>query len=82
MYNFHLSKVNEAAIEQMNRLWHTTNIYMHPKLHEYAAALTSKLPGDLKVGFKYLKHEQNLLIYYRRSSISSTVGQRPMTLQC
>ncbi|XP_065340976.1 alanine--glyoxylate aminotransferase 2, mitochondrial [Cloeon dipterum] len=42
-------KVNEAAIEQMNKLWHTTNIYMHPKLHEYAEALTAKLPGDLKV---------------------------------
>jgi alanine-glyoxylate transaminase / (R)-3-amino-2-methylpropionate-pyruvate transaminase len=41
--------VNEATIEQMQRLWHTTNIYMHPKLHEYAAALTAKLPGDLKV---------------------------------
>jgi alanine-glyoxylate transaminase / (R)-3-amino-2-methylpropionate-pyruvate transaminase len=32
-----------------NRLWHTTNIYMHPKIHEYAEALTARLPGDLKV---------------------------------
>lgn len=32
----------------MNTLWHTTNIYMHPKIHEYAEKLTATLPGDLK----------------------------------
>lgn len=32
----------------MNTLWHTTNIYMHPKIHEYADKLTATLPGDLK----------------------------------
>ncbi|KAG8225174.1 hypothetical protein J437_LFUL006699 [Ladona fulva] len=42
-------KVNEAAIQQMGQLWHTTNIYMHPKIHEYAEKLASKMPGDLKV---------------------------------
>lgn len=31
----------------MNTLWHTTNIYMHPKIHEYAEKLLSKLPADL-----------------------------------
>ncbi len=33
----------------MKTLWHTTNIYMHPKIHEYAEKLASKLPGDLNV---------------------------------
>ena len=33
----------------MDRLWHTTNIYMHPGIHEYAEKLTAKLPGNLKV---------------------------------
>ncbi|KAL1129413.1 hypothetical protein AAG570_013940 [Ranatra chinensis] len=42
-------KVNAAAMEQMKSLWHTTNIYMHPKMYEYAEKLTDKLPGDLKV---------------------------------
>ncbi|XP_023711724.1 alanine--glyoxylate aminotransferase 2, mitochondrial isoform X3 [Cryptotermes secundus] len=42
-------KVSEAAAQQLNTLWHTTNIYLNPKLHEYAAKLTSKLPDDLKV---------------------------------
>lgn len=42
-------KVREAAEEQMRKLWHTTNIYMHPKIHEYAERLTQTLPGDLKV---------------------------------
>ncbi|EDW18804.2 alanine--glyoxylate aminotransferase 2, mitochondrial isoform X2 [Drosophila mojavensis] len=41
-------KVNQALSEQMSRLWHTTNIYMHPKIHEYAERLTAKFPGKLK----------------------------------
>ncbi|XP_053954174.1 alanine--glyoxylate aminotransferase 2, mitochondrial isoform X3 [Anastrepha ludens] len=41
-------KVNRALEQQINTLWHTTNIYMHPKLHEYAERLTAKFPGDLK----------------------------------
>ncbi|XP_047502958.1 alanine--glyoxylate aminotransferase 2, mitochondrial-like [Penaeus chinensis] len=42
-------KVVAAATDQMNKLWHTTNIYLHPKIHEYAERLTETLPGDLKV---------------------------------
>lgn len=42
-------KVVAAATEQMNKLWHTTHIYLHPKIHEYAELLTSKLPEHLKV---------------------------------
>nr|CAG5121136.1 unnamed protein product [Candidula unifasciata] len=38
-----------AAEKQLRKLWHTTNIYLHPKIHEYADQLVSKLPGDLKV---------------------------------
>ncbi|XP_058851647.1 alanine--glyoxylate aminotransferase 2, mitochondrial isoform X1 [Acipenser ruthenus] len=33
----------------MGRLWHTTNIYMHSPIHEYAEKLTSLLPDPLKV---------------------------------
>jgi len=39
----------EALREQSELLWHTTNIYMHPKIHEYATKLTEKLPDPLKV---------------------------------
>ncbi|KAK7792660.1 hypothetical protein R5R35_005118 [Gryllus longicercus] len=42
-------KVISALEEQMNNLWHTTSIYMHPMIYEYADALTSKLPENLKV---------------------------------
>lgn len=42
-------KINEAIFKQMRTLCHTTNIYLHPKLYEYAEKLTAKLPGDLKV---------------------------------
>ncbi|XP_044132351.1 alanine--glyoxylate aminotransferase 2, mitochondrial [Bufo gargarizans] len=42
-------KVTEAAKKQLDRLWHTTNIYLHSPLHEYAEKLTSRLPGKLKV---------------------------------
>ncbi|XP_052823038.1 alanine--glyoxylate aminotransferase 2, mitochondrial isoform X1 [Octopus bimaculoides] len=41
--------VVEAAEKQLNDLWHTTNIYLHPTLHQYASELVAKLPGDLKV---------------------------------
>ena len=35
--------------KQLDKLWHTTNIYLHPNIHDFADELTSKLPGDLKV---------------------------------
>ncbi|XP_059608425.1 alanine--glyoxylate aminotransferase 2, mitochondrial isoform X1 [Phlebotomus argentipes] len=40
-------KVNAALADQMDTLWHTTNIYMHPKIHEYAERLTQTMPGKL-----------------------------------
>lgn len=33
----------------MKTLWHTTSIYMQPKIYEYAEKLASKLPCDLNV---------------------------------
>ncbi|XP_023230092.1 alanine--glyoxylate aminotransferase 2, mitochondrial-like [Centruroides sculpturatus] len=45
------SKVTEAAVNQMKKLWHVTNIYMYPHIQEYAEKLTSYFPGDLKVCF-------------------------------
>jgi len=41
-------RVNDALHSQIDKLWHTTNIYMHPKVHEYAEKLASKMPGNLK----------------------------------
>lgn len=41
--------VLKAVHEQNERLQHTTTIYLHPNISEYAAALAAKLPGDLKV---------------------------------
>lgn len=42
-------KVNKALEDQLKLLWHTTNIYYHPRVHEMADKLTEKMPGDLKV---------------------------------
>lgn len=42
-------RVNEALEKQINTLWHTTNIYLHPKVHEYAVKLVETLPDPLKV---------------------------------
>ncbi|KAJ0178088.1 hypothetical protein K1T71_005911 [Dendrolimus kikuchii] len=42
-------KVVSALTEQANTLWHTTNLYRHPKIYEYIELLASKMPGDLKV---------------------------------
>lgn len=41
--------VVEAARRQMEALQHTTTIYLHPNIAEYAKALAAKMPGDLKV---------------------------------
>lgn len=41
--------VVEAVEKQLKKIWHTTVIYMNPTYTEYAAKLTGKLPGDLKV---------------------------------
>jgi len=42
-------KVVAAVNAQNERLQHTTSIYLHPNIAEYAQALAAKLPGDLKV---------------------------------
>ena len=54
-------RVNEALEQQLKTLWHTTNIYLHPKVtscienygcsqvHEYAERLVATLPDPLKV---------------------------------
>ncbi|XP_035523884.1 alanine--glyoxylate aminotransferase 2, mitochondrial-like [Morone saxatilis] len=42
-------KVTAAAQKQLKTLWHTTNIYVHPTLHEYCEKLASYLPDPLKV---------------------------------
>jgi alanine-glyoxylate transaminase/(R)-3-amino-2-methylpropionate-pyruvate transaminase len=41
--------VVEAARKQNETLQHSTTIYLHPNLAEYAEKLASKMPGDLKV---------------------------------
>lgn len=41
--------VVEAARKQIERLAHTTTIYLHPNLPDYAEALAAKMPGNLKV---------------------------------
>lgn len=42
-------KVTAAAEQQLKRLWHTTNIYVNPPLHEYSEKLASYFPDPLKV---------------------------------
>jgi len=41
-------KVTAALMKQAGQLWHTTNIYMHPKIHEYAQRIVEKFPEPLK----------------------------------
>lgn len=42
-------KVNAAAEDQLRRLWHTTNIYVYPTIHEYVQKLADLMPEPLKV---------------------------------
>lgn len=43
--------VVNAIVSQMNRLQHSTILYLNHAITEFAEALASKLPGDLKVVF-------------------------------
>jgi alanine-glyoxylate transaminase / (R)-3-amino-2-methylpropionate-pyruvate transaminase len=43
------SSVLDAANNQNETLQHSTTIYLHPNIAEYARALAAKMPGDLKV---------------------------------
>jgi len=40
--------VNRAAIDQINRISHTTTIYLNHVIADYAEALAAKMPGNLK----------------------------------
>ncbi|MDP6418562.1 MAG: aspartate aminotransferase family protein [Candidatus Krumholzibacteria bacterium] len=42
-------RVTDAMSEQLQRIQHTTTIYLNPLIGEYAKRLASKLPGDLDV---------------------------------
>ncbi|XP_060747440.1 alanine--glyoxylate aminotransferase 2, mitochondrial [Tachysurus vachellii] len=42
-------KVTKAAQEQLQRLWHTSAIYVHPPIQEYVEKLVSHLPEPLNV---------------------------------
>ncbi|XP_020026063.1 alanine--glyoxylate aminotransferase 2, mitochondrial [Castor canadensis] len=44
-------KVNMVAQKQLNRLWHTSSVFFHPPMHEYAEKLSALLPEPLKVIF-------------------------------
>ncbi|XP_045427549.1 alanine--glyoxylate aminotransferase 2, mitochondrial isoform X3 [Pipistrellus kuhlii] len=44
-------KVNAVAQKQLGRLWHTSNLFFHPPIHEYAEQLSALLPDPLKVIF-------------------------------
>lgn len=46
--------VVSAVERQMRKLWHTTNIYLHPNIHKYAEKLCGKFPGDLQVIFAHV----------------------------
>jgi alanine-glyoxylate transaminase/(R)-3-amino-2-methylpropionate-pyruvate transaminase len=41
--------VLEAVVKQIERLQHSTTIYLHPNIALYAEKLAGKMPGDLKV---------------------------------
>lgn len=42
-------KVNQALEEQINKLWHTTSIYLYPGIHEYTQKLLKKFPSKFNV---------------------------------
>uniref|UniRef100_A0A665UDM4 Alanine--glyoxylate aminotransferase 2, mitochondrial n=1 Tax=Echeneis naucrates TaxID=173247 RepID=A0A665UDM4_ECHNA len=70
-------KVTAAAEKQLKKLWHTTNIYVYPSIHEYCEKLASRLPDPLKV--VYLTNsgsEANDLAMLMRSFYGMSVRRR------
>ena len=52
--NFDVRRTNAAAHAQIDRLWHTTNIYMNDRISEIGEKLVAKMPGSLKVSYTIL----------------------------
>ena len=44
-------KVVSAVQQQLHKLMHTTTIYLHNEIAQYAKELTDRLPGNLKASF-------------------------------
>ncbi|KAL0490796.1 alanine-glyoxylate transaminase [Acrasis kona] len=44
-------KVTKAAIDQLNKLNHTTTIYLNPVVAQFGKELAEKMPGNLKVTY-------------------------------
>lgn len=42
-------KVNAVAQKQLGRLWHTSSLFFHSPIHEFAEKLSALLPEPLKV---------------------------------
>ena len=47
-------QVNAAITEQMSKLSHTSNIFMHPGIHEYTKAMLDKIPEDSKLNVEQI----------------------------
>lgn len=56
-------RITEAVSKQMATLGHVSNVYFHPKIHEYAERLIEKLPGNLKVTCLIISYIR-LIIFY------------------
>lgn len=44
-------RVNEAAKQQMDRIWHTTTCFLNKPTYEYITKLKGKMTGALNVIF-------------------------------
>ena len=60
--------VADAIVKQINRLQHSTVLYLNHAIADFAEALASKMPGDLKVSvsdvgywFEVLNQQKRLM---------------------
>ena len=56
-------EVVDAIINQMKRLQHPTVLYLNPAIADFAEALASKFPGDLKVYTPYFPLEMKCFLF-------------------
>ena len=46
-------QVNGAIKDQMSKVSHTSNIFLHSKIHEYTQAMVEKMPKDSNLSVIY-----------------------------
>ena len=80
--------VVDAVVKQTKLLQHTTTIYLHHAIAEYAEALANRMPGNLKVLLPatsiqvFISHENSCSILYFKGNVLPLLCIRSFVAAC